>query len=108
MAEKMWSKNIDRVSDRGVRLRNPRFFCFLNTAVNAVVTNRKLRSQLLDENTVKLWGENVLIDHDPNFERMIVEGYDLNPGVLKWDMRMFCILLTLLLLTRLGVRIFIV
>ena len=53
-----------------------RFFCFLNTAVNAVVTNRKLRSQLLDENTVKLWGANVLIDHDPNFSWGIEMGYE--------------------------------
>ena len=51
----------------GLRLKNPRFFCFLNTAVNSVVTNEPLREQLLKENIVKLWGEKILLEHDQNF-----------------------------------------
>ena len=30
----------------GKRLRNPRFLCYLNTAINTVATNRVLREQL--------------------------------------------------------------
>ena len=72
----MLSKEIGHISDSGIRLRNPRFFSFLNSAVNAIVTNRKLRSQLLDDNTLKLWGENVLVEHDPNFSGGIEMRYE--------------------------------
>ena len=48
------------INSVGLRLKNPRFYCFLNTAVNAVVTNKKLLEQVLNEDSVKIWGENVL------------------------------------------------
>ena len=54
----------------GMRFKNPRFHCFLNTAINAVVTNEILMHQLLKENTVMKWGEEILLTHDPDF----VEG----------------------------------
>ena len=52
----------------GLRLRNPRFFCFLNTAINTVVTNEVLVNQLMkDDTSLKAWGEQMLLVHDPNF-----------------------------------------
>ena len=67
---------LDNVNSVGVRLKNPRFYCFLNTAVNAVVTNEKLLEQILNDNTVKIWGENVLAEHDSNFVGGIERSYE--------------------------------
>ena len=36
----------------GIQFRNPRFHCFLNTAINTVVTNEILMHLLVKENTV--------------------------------------------------------
>ena len=65
MAKMMLANGVGGISYVGIRLRNPRFYCFLNTAVNAVVTNEKLLRQVLNKNIVKLWGENVIAEHDP-------------------------------------------
>ena len=67
------------------RLRNPIFYCFLNTAVNAVVTNEKLLEQILNDNIVKLWAENVLVEHDSNF----VGGIDRNYEDVLNSLRVF-------------------
>ena len=69
----------------GLRLKNPRFLGFLNTAVNSVVTNEPLREQVLKENTVKLWGEKVLLEHDQNF----LGGIALNDEDVLRDLNVF-------------------
>ena len=51
----------------GLRLKNPRFYCFLNTAVNTVVSNEALMAKILNDDTFKVWGEGILFSHDPNF-----------------------------------------
>ena len=51
----------------GLRLKNPRFYCFLNTAVNTVVSNEALMAKILNDDTFKVWGESILFSHDPNF-----------------------------------------
>ena len=60
----------------GIRLKNPRFYCFLNTAINTVITSEKLMDQLLNEDALKVWGEQILLVHDPNF----VEGTERSYG----------------------------
>ena len=41
----------------GLRLKNPRFYCFLNTAVNTVVSNEALMAKILNDDTFKVWGK---------------------------------------------------
>ena len=62
--------DLNRSGFMGLRLKNPRFYCFLNTAVNTVVSNDALMALILKDDTLKVWGEQVLLSHDPNF----VEG----------------------------------
>ena len=40
-----------------LRLRNPIFLCFLNTALNTVVSNKLLRDKLFQENSLRVWGD---------------------------------------------------
>ena len=51
----------------GKRLRNPRFLCYLNTAINTVATNRVLREHLLRDTATAIRENNG--DNGERFEQ---------------------------------------
>ena len=51
----------------GKRLRNPRFLCYLNTAINTVATNRVLREQLFRDTVTGITENNG--DNGERFEQ---------------------------------------
>ena len=53
----------------GLRLRNDsRVECYLNTAINTVVTNEILMEEVIREDPLKQWGMDILLMHDPNYD----------------------------------------
>ena len=62
---------MDRTSNSngGLRLRNDsRVECYLNTAINTVVTNDILMGEVIREDPLKQWGMDILLLHDPNYD----------------------------------------
>ena len=56
-------------SNSGLRLRNDsRVECYLNTAINTVVTNEILMGEVIREDPLKQWGMDILLLHDPNYD----------------------------------------
>ena len=52
----------------GLKLRNDsKIECYLNTAINTIVTNEILMKQLVRGDPLKRWGEKMLLKHVPNF-----------------------------------------
>ena len=77
--------NMGEFSERGkltgLRLKNPRYLCFLNTALNSVVSNAKLRERIFQREYLIEWGKEVLSLHEPNYfkgkfnsENEVIEG----------------------------------
>ena len=52
----------------GLQLKNRRFDCFMNTAINTVVTNVKLMEELVNVEPLKMWGLKLLLGHSSKFD----------------------------------------
>ena len=66
------------MDNRGLRLRNSSSVeCYLNTAVNTIVTNDIVMLEIWKQTPLKNWMAKVLKDHKPGgLEREMTRSYD--------------------------------
>ena len=69
---------------KGLQLTNPRNDCYLNTAVNNVITNDTFRKEIMNPDMTTKWIINALRTHQPDYNDEI-ESFSVNEVLSRWD-----------------------